>query len=283
MRKPIFIAILLLVFALGVSADDKYFTDTRISVFNGYRNIYANKLINSDQVDFLNYLYTQNEKADYNYFQISMLLRHADRYQIEVGISLYNNLIPYAYNVSFNYLLHKHFGIIGGSMSNRFYLTEFNDFYASIIDKEITTRYITREWKFSMLAFYFGPSYQFRYNTLELRAALKTGVTTFTAFDQRNIIKENLSNYKIVYDYQSFMHFAPFVMPELLLSIDLLAYKKIVFGGRFKFSYLVTHNSINYHLRTYEWTYQNIKQENRKLPSHTFQQTDWDFGIYFRW
>ena len=283
MTKRILILFMALGFVLSANAEDKYFSNMRVSVFSGYRNIYAEKVMNLDQIDFLNFIYTQDEKADYNYFQIATQLRHADRYQIDAGISLYNNLVPYAYNVSFNYLLPKHFGIIAGSFSNRYYLIEFNNFYPSIIDKDISTRYLTRQWKFSMLAFYLGPTFQTRYNTIELLATLKTGLSTFTPFTQRNIIKESQSNYKVVYNYQSIVHLAPFVMPELLINIDLLKYKKVIFGGRFKFSYMVTRNSINYLLSTYEWTYENLQKEKMTLPRHTFQQTDWDFGIYFRW
>lgn len=283
MTPKTFILLMTLSFVLYANAEEKYFTKTQISIFSGNRNIYDEKMMNIDQLDFLNYIYTQDEKADYKYFQVALHLRHANRYQINTAISLYNNLIPYAYDISLNYFLPKHFGIQAGSMSYRYYLTEFNGFYSSIIDKNITARYITRQWKFSMRAFYLGPTFQTRYNTIKLKAVLKTGLTTFTPIAQRNILKEDLTNFKTVYDYQSTVHFAPFIMPEFLINIDLLAYKKVIFGGRFKFSYLVTRNSINYLLNTYDWTYENPLQEKMKLPQHTFQQTDWDFGIYFKW
>ena len=283
MIKKTLIFFLLLWGSLVANAENKYFSERWISIFNGSRNIYAENIVNTEQLDFLNYVYTQEEKADYNYFQIALRLRRNDRYKIDGSLSLYNNLMPYAYNVSFNYLLPRHFGIIAGSMSNRYYLTEFNDFYSSVIDKNIVTRYIIREWKFNMLSFYLGPTFSTRYNTIEFCGALKAGLTSFNTFNQRNIIKENLSNYKSVYDYQTTIHFSPFLMPELLINIDLLKYKKVILGGRFQFSYMVTRNSINYELSTYEWTYENVQKEKIKLPQHIFQQTDWDFGIYFRW
>lgn len=283
MMKKLLTLLFLLSIILVVKADDKYITESQINIFNGYRNISNNYLANQNQLDFLNYVFEQKEKADYNYFHVALSLRHADKYQIYAGISLYNNLIPYAHNISFNYFLPKNFGIIAGSMSYRYYLTEFNKFYSSQNDKELIAKYLSRQWKFSMIGFYLGPTYQIRYNTILLNAAIKIGVSSFTPFHQRNILKEELSNYKIVYNYETLVHFSPFMMPEVQANIDLLKYKKVILGARVKFSYFVSQNSINYQLSTYEWTYQNAKHEKMKLPQHSFQQSDWDFGLYFKW
>ena len=283
MKKRTFILLLVIGCTLNVSADDRYFSEMWISIFNGYREVISQNVPNDQQLDFLNYVFTKSEKSDYNYFDIATRLRHNDRYVIDASLSLYNSLVPYEYNVSFNYLFPNNFGIIAGSMLNRYYLVEFNDFYANTSDKDIVTRYINREWKFNMMSYYVGPTYQTRFNTIELCAALKTGLTTFLPFNQRNIIKEIGSNYKKVYDYQANVHLAPFVMPEILINIDLLKYKKIILGGRLKISYLLTRNSINYQLNTYEWDYESKVTEKVNLPQHNFQQTEWDFGFYFRW
>jgi hypothetical protein len=168
-------------------------------------------------------------------------------------------------------------------MANRYYLTEFYGFYPSIFEKDITVRYISRQWNISHLGFYLGPTYQLKYKTIELNVLLKAGLGTFYPFQQRDIIKENKSNLKYVYDYKTRSNYTMFYMPEAELLIDLFEYKKAISGGRIKLGYTYSRTAINYDLTIYKWNYNSSREELVRLPKHNFQQLDWDFGIFIRW
>lgn len=269
--------------SISFAQDVKHFDQKRFSVYQGFRSIHTTKHLNETQLDFLNYLYTEEDASDYQYFEMASRLRHLDTYQIDLRIALYNNLIPYCYNFSFDYFINPSLAVEIGSLGNRYYLTEFNGFYDSMFENKITTRYIQRQWNLSLLGFYIGPRYQFNYQTIHVDFVLRGGMASIYPFTQKNIIKEPQSNYKLVFDYQSKFYFLPFVMPELELSIDFIQYKNAIIGGRIKYALLYTKTAINYNLTKYEWTYDSPETVNVQLSNHSFIQSDFDFGIYVKW
>lgn len=276
---------MLFLFLIQVSfgQEKKYFDQIRFEVYQGYRNIKASKHSNEKQLDFLNYMYTQEDAADYPYFEMAAKLRHRDFYQIDLRMALYNNLIPYCYNAAFTYYLNPAFGIQVGSSANRYYLTEFNGFYYRDYGSNISSRSIQRQWNISLMGFYAGPSYQIRYQSIIVDLALNAGMASFYPFTQENIIKTSQSNYKLVLEYQTRFHFLPFVMPEIELSMDFMRYKNAIIGGRIKYAFMYTKSAIKYELTTYEWTYDNPQRQTILLSNHSFIQSDIDFGIFARW
>ena len=283
MKRLLILLILSSLVDISFAQDGKYFDYKRFSVYQGFRSVTATKHLDEKDLDFLNYLYTKEDASDYQYFEMAARLRHKDTYQIDLRIALYNNLIPYCYNVSFDYFINPTFGFAIGSMGNRYYLTEFNGFYDSMFKQKITSRYIQRQWNLSLLGFYLGSRYQFNYQTIHVDFVLKGGVASIYPFKQQNIVKEPQSNYKVVFDYQSKFHFLPFVMPELELSIDFFQYKNAIIGGRIKYALLYTKTAINYNLTKYEWTYDSPETVNVQLSNHSFIQSDTDFGVFVKW
>lgn len=283
MKRWIIGLLMVALWQISFAEDKKYFDQIRFSVDQGYRNISASKHPDEKNLDFLNYLYNQEDVADYPYFEMGIKLRHRDIYQLDLRTSLYNNLIPYCYNFSFNYYLTPDLGILAGSMGNRYYLTEFNGFYNTIYGSKISTRAIQRQWNISLVGLYVGPSYQLNYNSLELDIAIKAGVASYYPFSQENIIKESQTNYKMVLEYQTQFHFLPFVMPEIELSMDFMRYKTAIIGGRIKYAFLFTKSAIKYEVTSYEWTYDLPQSEVILLSNHSFIQSDIDFGIFVKW
>ena len=284
MRLRLLIATLAIsVFQPSFGQEKKYFDQIRFEVYQGYRNINATKHPNEKQLDFLNYLYTQDEAADYPYFELSTKLRHRDFYQIDLRMALYNNLIPYCYNASFSYYITPKLGIQAGSFANRYYLTEFNGFYNTIYGNSISTRYIQRQWNISLMGFYLGPTYQIKYQSIMIDLALNAGLSSFYPFTQENIIKTPQSNYKLVLEYQTRFHFLPCVIPEIELSMDFMRYKNAIIGGRVKYAFMYTKSAIKYERTSYEWTYDNPERQTILLSNHALTQSDIDFGIFARW
>ena len=278
------ITIFLLLFAFhSPGQEKKYFDKIKFSVYQGYRNINATWHDEKKQLDFLNYMYTQDQAADYPYFEMATKFRHLDQYQVDLRMALYNNLIPYCFNLSFDYYLNHEIAIQVGAVGNRYYLTEFNGFYNHLYGSDISTRYIQRQWNISLVGFYAGSSYELNYQSIELNLSLNAGMSSFYPFTQENIIKKPHSNYKRVLDYQTKFHFLPFVMPEIELSIDFMRYKNAIIGARIKYVFMYTKSAIKYVVTSYEWTYDSPEPETVLLPYHAFTQSDIDFGIFARW
>ncbi|MBN2807510.1 MAG: hypothetical protein JXR22_12705 [Prolixibacteraceae bacterium] len=283
MKKHLTI-LLFIFFPLTVFTQEKrHFDLQRFSVYQGYRSIHTTKHLNEKQLDFLNYVFTKEDAPDYPYFEMATRLRHRDVYQLDLRMALYNNLIPYCFNLSATYFIQPNFGISLGSLGNRFYLTEFSGFYQSMFKHPINTRYIERQWNISMIGCYFAPSYRFQYETIHLDLLFRAGLSSIYPFWQRDIVKEPQTNYKTVFDYRSKFYFLPFVMPEAELSIDFFRYKTAIIGGRIKYSLLYTKMAINYDITRYEWTYDHPVTINVQLSKHAFIQSDIDFGIFLKW
>jgi len=283
MRKKIVLIILALTAVNVTFAAEKYFFKKRVSLYGGFRNVNLSQKPLGNNLDFLNYVYTDGQFDIYQYSEVELKLWSKENYQIETKISFYDNLTPYGFNVSFNYLLNSRVGVEAGSMASRLYLTEFNQFYSHVFDQEFYPRTIERQWNFSLGSVYIGPTFQMNYKWLQFETTLKAGVSSYLPFHQQNSIKKYQSNYKMVFDYQTNMNAAFFVMPEIEIFADIVKLNKILLGGRFKVNHYYSRNAVNYKLTTYEWTYENPVESKVRNTKHTFQQTDWDFGVFLRW
>lgn len=284
MTRRVVILIGVLFVAISVKArSDRYFSDNWFSIYEGSRNVFSNQVNTGNQIDFLNYMYSVENDADYPYIEFATRLKHYDLYQIDVRLTLYNSVVPYCYNISYERFLNENFGIMAGSLANRYYITEFNDIYSSIFDVDINARSLVRQWNMSLIGAYIGPSYQNSYEIFSVYAVLKAGMATFYPFQQKNIIKEEQTNYKMVYDYNSRVNFQPFIMPEVEFSVEFIQYRRANIGGRIRMAYMYTRTSINYNQDFYEWTYDSPVHDVVKTPKHNFQQLDWDLGVFIRW
>lgn len=271
-------------FALsGYAQESRYFDQRRFAVYQGYRSVHTTKHLNEKQLDFLNYIFTREDAPDYPYFEMATRLRHRDVYQLDMRIALYNNLIPYCFNLAATYYPTPDFGLTLGALGNRYYLTEFSSFYQTLFKHSINTRYIERQWNISMIGFFVAPGYRFKYETIQLDLFLRAGMASIYPFWQRDLVKEPQTNYKTVFDYQSKFYFLPFVMPEAELSIDIFRYKTAIIGTRIKYALLYTKMAINYDMTRYEWTYDRPSTINVQLSKHAFIQSDIDFGIFMKW
>lgn len=263
--------------------EKKYFDKVKFSVYQGYRNIIATQHLNEKHIDFLNYMYTQESAADYPYFELDGKIRHHDKYELELRLALYNNLVPYCFNASYKFYLTHELSIEAGINGNRYYLTEFNSYYNKVYGNDITSRSIQRQWNISLMGVFLGPNYQFNYQSVEVNMSINAGMSSFYPFYQENIIKFAQSNYKLVHKYQTMFHFQPFVMPEIELSMDFMQYRHAIIGGRIKYALMYTKSAIKYELSSYEWTYDEPVKETILLSNHSFVQSDIDLGIFFRW
>lgn len=282
MKKTITI-ILILLFVTKLHAEDKkYFSEKWFMMYEGFRNSTV-EMRPSSSLDFMNYFYEADNFSDYAYFEVATKLNHQDIYQLEARISIYNSLIPYCFNLSYDRTIWGNLGWIGGAMSNRFYLKEYNQVFNELADFNHTHRSLKRQWNMNLFSVYTGPTFHYRYKTLQINLLLKAGVATFLPFQQKDILKDNSSNFKMVLDYNTNPTLGPFAMPELELAIDFIKYKKSIIGGRLKFAYYYSRTRINYTLDRYEWTYDNPITSDVHSLKHNFQQMDWDFGIFIRW
>jgi hypothetical protein len=283
MIKKYFIITLFICSFIPVIANYNYFSKIFFSIYQGYRHVQSPIQNDVNQLDFLNYVYTQSNSSDYQYLEFAVKLNRNDIFEIDARVSLHSILKPYCYCISIKYFNKHNWGLIAGSMANSYYFTDFDPYFTSLFEENISTRSIDRQWNFSLLSLYAGPIYDISYKTINLNMNLKGGLCSFIPLHQKNIIKYDQSNYKKVLEYQSSYNFAPFMASEIELFIELFKCKKTLWGIRTKFSYLITKNAINYQLNTYEWTYDSLTKQQFELPKHIFQQTDWDFGIFIRW
>jgi hypothetical protein len=281
MRKTLLL-ILIVSFGLNLFAQDYYFNKGRLSVYRGYRDITVSNRPNKD-LDFLNYVYTDDENSLYQYTEATLKLWSKKNFQLEGSMAIYNELKPYCFKLSFNYQFKHGIGLMAGAMSNRLYLVEYNSFYATIYNEDYYPRSLDRQWHFSIGSAYIAPTYELNYKWVHLEAALKTGLSSYMPFHQRDIIKQYESNFKRVLDYETLWTPAIFAMPEVELLVDLIKYKKGAIGGRMKFSYFYTRNALKYTLTTYDWTYDNPVAKKVNNPKHAYQQSDFDIGLFVRW
>ncbi len=282
MKRQILILLTLLLFGFSSKAE-RFIDEHKLSLYRGYRFVDYEKTLSPTKIDFLNYIYTQPEESDYQYTRFEAYVKFKTKYSASLQLAIRNTLIPYSYDFTLSYLLNKNYYLLGGSFSERFYLTEFNGSYKYFFNEDISVRYINRQWNFSFVGFFVGVGAEYKYRNMRFHGKLKSGVLSVFPFQQRNIIKFQNSNYKLVHSYNSRWDISPFIMPQFIFEIDLFRYKNIFWGARFGAGYLYSKPRINYELSIFQWTYDSPEIQRNKMPSHIIQQFNWDFGVFIRW
>jgi hypothetical protein len=284
MKKTISTILVTVLLSTAVfSAEGFDLTRKWISLYYGIKDVTSEHPGSAQQLDFLDHIYYQDNQADYNYFEIASKLEFESKYQLETNFTLNYKLVPYNYNISFNYRLNRNLGLMVGSMSSRYYLTEFNQYYSRTNSGEVKTSPISRDWDFSMATAYLAPNFQAKYKTMELFVALQAGLGSFLPFEQQNLVKTSNTDSKVVYDYETKLSFSPFIMPTLELNFDFLNYNSAIIGGRVRVRHFITQNSINYEETSYNYNDTNFKSQSIETPTRDFMQTDIDFGFFVRW
>lgn len=254
------------------------------AVWFGVRDVNRDSFPNSENLDFLNYLYSDSEMSDYQYLGLSLHLILRGNWEADIKFAMYDDFAPNNFSFAAQYFPFKHIGFNAGFYSYPQLMNEFNMFhrledagYYGDIDNNFRQRYV---YESGIMA---GPVFRFDYNSFHALIKLNGGMSSISTFKEKVNQKEINTNKRREIRYSTKASPALFFFPEAEFNIDIYKGAKTTVGLQAMASWYTVNRSIDYTRVTYTWGYDDEVNEDITNPKHGFKKVEAALGLYFRW
>jgi hypothetical protein len=280
-KHSLFIICIVLATAVHAQEKTKFIQKVAFEGSLGFSSLKSTTAPNT-ALDFMNYCEIKNfEDPSYLTIASHVWLKNKMEIDVEIGQDVHIYDFTPLFDLKFTSPLYKQLNFNLGI--NRkfisFYAIQpyyFNKYYAYPYYHQDQDPYNPQV----LFGPYAGLNYSYDQNRLLFRADLNAGIH----YNNQKIIhvnmKELTSNFiaENEFNLQSTASF--WISPELYVAYALIDTKKFQLGCRVKGEYFVTKKGFNYELTEYKWTDSNPIVSQNKLPKHTINNVNVDFGIY---
>lgn len=238
----------------------------------------------SDNLDFINYAYSDPDILDYGLIKIGYKFGFLAKYSADIKLMMQSDLAPVNYDVSVSYHFNKMLGIGVGSMLTNTYIMDFEEYHYQAFPEYYLLDENSRQFKAYDLGFYISPFLSPIQND-KFRATIKCdiGLSSFLKEHTAFYHKRKLSNERLLYDYQTIMTFQPYVNPRLELRLQAFKVKTTSVGFLLNSNFFYSNRSMNYNQTTQQWNTENEQFNKMKLTKHNYSRFEMDFGLYVKW
>jgi hypothetical protein len=281
--KSVFV-VLLLLFSQSLSAQDKFINSYKLSFFAGLRDTKVDSFPNTQNLDFMNYLYDFHSGYDYEYIGFSGHFQFRKQFEADFKIAMYDDFAPDNLNFTVQYFFHKNIGANFGIYThtqlmngfNTFHLTSDTGFYGDLETNFRQRKLRDRGVQGGIVA---KKDFGIFHPVLKINA----GFSSFKPFSETVLQKEIDGNFLRRIDYQTKNTWNFFFFPEIALDLDCIKFEKSKLGIQLHANYFFSNKSIDYTQTVFEWTTENPTSESINSPTHKYRKFDFDFGIYLKW
>lgn len=266
-------------FAQGLGIKNK-----EISVSFGFSEYNVQKNPKNNDLDFLNYAYSDPEILDFGLLKLGYEFDFLSNFSADMKLIMQSDLAPVNYDVSLSYRFNEKVGIGIGSMLSNTYISYFEEYQYQALPEYYLLDENLRQFKAYDLAFYASPIFLPIQND-RFRAALRCdiGLSSFLRKQTSFYHKRKLSNELLLYDYQTEITFQPYVNPKVELILKAFKVKSTSVGFLVNTNYVFSNRSINYNRTIQRWTAGNEHVEKIKSPKNIYSRFEMDFGLYMKW
>ena len=266
-------------FAQGLDIKNKEFTFSF-----GFSDYNVQKFPANDDLDFLNYAYSDPEILDFGLLKLGYRFDFLSNFSVDMKLIMQSDLAPDNYDFFVSYRLNEKFGIGIGSLLTNTYVSYFEEYqYQALPEYDLTDENL-RQFKAYDLAFYASPIFLLIQN-VRFRATMKCDIG-FSSFLKEKAVfyhKRNLSNEWLLYDYHTKIAFQPYVNPKVELKLKTFEVKSASVGFLLNTNLFISNRSINYNRTIQQWTADNQHVDRIKSPKHNYSRFEIDFGLYIKW
>ncbi len=285
MRRTKFIFLFLIVFSnLALLAQDKLLITYKLSMFGGLRDTKVDSFPNTQNLDFLNYLYDFHSGYDYEYFGFSGHFWLKNSFEADIKIAMYDDFAPDNLNLTVQYFFHQNMGVNFGFYSHTQLMNGFNSFHITSDTGwygDLETNF--RQRKLRDRGFQGGIVIKEDFGFINPSLKINAGISSFKPFSETVLQKEIDGNFLRRIDYQTNNTWSFFFFQELLLDFDCMKFEKTSLGIQLQENYFFSNKSIDYTKTVFEWTAENPLTESVNPPKHKYGKFDFDLGIYLKW
>ena len=239
---------------------------------------------NTTNLDFLNYLDTDNFTGNYLYLAFTGNFKIKQQSYLNLVVGMYSDLLPVKYNISFSHIPWNIFGFGISLLGYPEYINEITQFHWDN-DQSMFGSLDTNYWqkKNYNLGLALGPEIKYEHNGLTIDLRLHAGLRWINNFETRIAQKEINGNYRRVFDYAIKRNFTPYVLPEFELRYRLFSISDSKIGVKLRAACEFANRTQNYNRTTYEWTAANRITTGVNLAKHKYSTTEFDFGFFYEW
>ncbi len=229
----------------------------------GGRFINRDSLANTEDLDFMNYLYRQKNSAEYGFISLNFRIAPAEKIEFGANVVFLSDLSPNQLNFDIRYkpVIHDKpisWGLIGSFFIYPQYLENFNSFHM-LRDTGFTADLNPNFRQISIfdLGIAAGPTMNYKYKRFHTEISFRTGISGFVSFDEQISQKKTDANLRREYHYETRFSPAVFFMPEAEVSFSLISGSRSNFGLTMRAGGMWSKRAINYKRTTYTWTTEN--------------------------
>ncbi len=120
---------LILFLSQALLAQDKFLNSYKLSFFAGLRDTKVDSFANTQNLDFMNYLYDFHRGYDYEYIGFSGHFWLKNNFEADIKIAMYDDFAPDNLNLTVQYFFNKKIGINFGFYTHTQIMNGFNTFH----------------------------------------------------------------------------------------------------------------------------------------------------------
>lgn len=267
-----------------VYSQDKLIEKYKVSLWFGTRDVSRDSLQNNENLDFMNYLHSSPDLAEYQYLGISTHLWFRGKWEADLKIAMFDDFAPNNLNLKAQYFPLQNLGLSVGFYSYPQLLNDFST-YHRINDLgfygDLNTNF--RQRRVHETGLIVGLVLPINYRPFHCMIQLNGGISSLSTFKEIVGQKQINSNFRKEINYSTLISPAFFLFPEIELNFDCFKIRDSKVGIQIQSSWYTVYRSIDYERTTYEWTSIAPTKERINSPIHHFEKFELDFGIYLIW
>ena len=285
-HKVYLLTITLLFFTASplLQAQGRFIEKKQTSIWLGIRDITRDSLANSGDLDFLNYLYSSDEMAEYQYLGLSAHLWFRGNWEADLKVAMYDDFAPTSLNLKAIWMPMSYLGFTVGFYNYPQLMNEFNMFHR-LSDEGFygDTDSNFRQRRVHETGVMAGLVMPVNYRFIHFALYLNGGISTLSKFSEKVTQKMINGNMRREVRYSTQHSPALFFFPEAEMGLDCFRIGNATLGIRGHTSWYVVKRSVDYNRAVWEWTYDNPVHHQVDNPNHLFTKFEIDAGIYISW
>lgn len=253
----------------------------KISTWFGVRNISSDVFRLNQNLDFINYLNSNDDGAEDDYLGFAAHLWLKGNWEAKLQFALNSSFHPSSFNMKGIYFPIKHLGLSIGAFAYPQYINGFDYFHLRTdlgYHADVYSNYRQRE--VHDLGISAGIVLPINYRFLHFEFQLNGGFSSYNSFEE--IFRQKQINSNLIKEIEYTTKIIPtfFISPELEIYADILKIKNAMLGVQLQTSWFKSKKNIDYQRIISVWTPNNPVIEQVNNPKHTVEKFELDFGVY---
>lgn len=257
---------------------------TQVGFSVGNQGVYCENPKTPSNLNFLNYIYTDNFTGELLYIAFSGNFEFSNNIFANAVVGMYSDLAPVKYNFAFSYLPWENIGIGASFLGYSQYVDDFNQFHwendtGMFADLDLNYR----QQKMYNMGLAIGPELRYENSWFTGNIRTQLGLRWVSELNTNIVQKEINGNYKRMFTYAVGKNPNLYLFPEIELRFRLFSLSKSTLGIKVRAAAEYSKRTLNYRITTYEWTTQSSSTENISLAPSAYRSFETDFGLFFEW